>query len=74
MMSQVPAIRPATLRDADLIVARHTALYARDEGFDASFGALVARIVDGFFAGDDLVEQDWVRELAPPLASRGRDR
>ncbi len=34
--------------DADWLVERHAALYARDDGFDESFGALVREIVDGF--------------------------
>ncbi len=39
--------------DADWLVARHAALYARDEGFDASFGVLVAEIVAAFLERHD---------------------
>ncbi len=54
-------LRPATPDDADWIVKMHGALYARDEGFDESFPALVAEIVAAFFAEhDETCESGWV--------------
>lgn len=43
-------IKPFAPADVDWIVDRHGALYARDEGFDASFPALVASILVDFTA------------------------
>lgn len=39
--------------DLDWLVTRHGTLYARDEGFDASFPALVREIAEAFLAGHD---------------------
>ncbi len=44
---------PTTLRDlkigdAGWLIQRHAELYARDEGFDASFEVLVAEVLAGF--------------------------
>ena len=56
-----PEFRPFDPEDADWLVARHGALYARDEGFDETFPALVREIVDGFLAGHDPVrEGGWI--------------
>lgn len=56
-------IRPFTPRDADWIVARHGALYAREAGFDDSFGELVAEIVADFVAAHDpACERGWIAE------------
>lgn len=46
-------IRPYTALDGDWVVARHGELYARTEGFDDSFGALVRQIIDAFDARPD---------------------
>lgn len=47
--------------DADWIVARHAELYARDEGFDETFGALVAEIVETFLRKHDPArERGWI--------------
>jgi Sortase and related acyltransferases len=43
-------LSPFTATDADWLIARHGALYAEEEGFDASFEALVAQIVADFLA------------------------
>lgn len=57
---------PAVLRDlapgdAGWIVERHGALYAEDEGFDASFEALVAEIVADFLRSHDPArERGWI--------------
>lgn len=49
--------------DGDWVVARHAALYARDEGFDASFGELVRQIVTDFTnAHDPACEHGWIAE------------
>ncbi|MCB1388884.1 MAG: GNAT family N-acetyltransferase [Rhodobacteraceae bacterium] len=44
------ALRPFTANDADWLIARHGTLYAEHEGYDASFEALVAEIVQDFLA------------------------
>ena len=50
--------------DSQWIVARHADLYARDEGFDETFGPLVAGILKEFCANQDPIrEQGWVAEL-----------
>jgi DNA-binding MarR family transcriptional regulator/RimJ/RimL family protein N-acetyltransferase len=47
--------------DAGWIVMQHGALYARDEGFDADFEALVAEIVAGFLRDRDPArERGWI--------------
>lgn len=57
---------PAGLRDlepgdAGWVIARHGALYAADEGFDATFEALVAEIVAAFLRHHDPVrERGWI--------------
>jgi len=43
-------IKPFIPADADWVITRHAALYASDEGYDASFVALVAQIVADFVA------------------------
>jgi DNA-binding MarR family transcriptional regulator len=52
------ALRPG---DAGWVIARHAELYAADEGFDASFETLVARIVADFLAAHDPArERGWI--------------
>lgn len=47
--------------DAGWIVGRHGALYAAEEGFDATFEALVAEIVAGFLRDHDPArERAWI--------------
>ncbi len=59
-MSQIE-IKPFTSQDRDWLVAHHAALYAQDEGFDDTFGPLVASIIDAFIAGHDLTcEAGWI--------------
>lgn len=64
---------PVTYRDlapgdAGWLVQRHAELYARDEGFDASFEALVARILADFIdTRDPAMERAWI-------AHRGEER
>lgn len=54
-------IRRFEASDAPWLVAQHRALYARDEGFDDSFGDLVAEILRAFTADHDPVrEHGWV--------------
>lgn len=54
-------LRPLAFEDADWLVERHAALYARDEGFDSSFGRLVAQIVADFLRGHDpACERGWI--------------
>ena len=65
------ALTPYTAADRSWLVARHAELYARDEGFDASFGVLVEEILRAFEAGHDPVrERGWIaREGAARLGS-----
>ncbi len=56
-------LRPFRPDDAAWLVERHQTLYARDEGFDDSFGPLVAGILDDFIAAHDPArEQGWIAE------------
>lgn len=49
--------------DAAWLAGRHGLLYARDEGFDASFERLVAEIIAGFLAEHDpMSERGWIAE------------
>lgn len=49
--------------DADWLVAQHRELYAKAEGFDASFGDLVQEIIQDFLAEHDPnMEQGWIAE------------
>ena len=54
-------IRPFVAADRDWLVAQHRDHYAQAEGFDASFGVLVAQIVDDFLADHDPErERGWI--------------
>lgn len=54
-------IRPFVPRDRDWVVDAHAELYAREAGFDDSFGVMVADILDGFICGHDpAVECGWI--------------
>ncbi|WP_298843819.1 GNAT family N-acetyltransferase [uncultured Roseobacter sp.] len=56
-----PGIRLFSPADRDWLVEQHAVHYARDEGFDSSFGALVAGILDEFIAGhDETCERGWI--------------
>lgn len=56
-------IRPFCPQDAAWLVHQHQELYARDEGFDDSFGPLVAEILDDFVAKHDATrEAGWIAE------------
>ena len=56
-------LRSFRATDAPWLVKQHDEIYARDEGFDASFGLLVAEIVDDFLAQHDPVrERGWIAE------------
>lgn len=70
MSAQEPAIRSASEADAAWIVARHADLYTRDEGFDGTFGPLVASILADFFAAHDPQrERGWIAETERRLGS-----
>ncbi len=65
-----PRNRPATFvlrspRPGDLgwVVQRNGALYAQEYGWDASYEALVARIMAGYAARADPREAGWIAEL-----------
>ena len=56
-------LRPFTPADAPWLVERHQTLYARDEGFDDSFGPLVAGILDAFITDHDPEREcGWIAE------------
>lgn len=58
-------IRPFRPDDTPWLVDQHAVLYARDEGFDDSFGPLVQRILDAFVADHDpACETGWIAESA----------
>lgn len=53
--------RDLAIGDAGWLIEQHGTLYARDEGFDASFEALVARILADFIDHRDApVERAWI--------------
>jgi DNA-binding MarR family transcriptional regulator/GNAT superfamily N-acetyltransferase len=57
-------LRPPVPGDLGWVVQRHGALYAAEYGWDASFEALVARIVADYAARDDRRrESAWIAEL-----------
>ncbi|MEO9574583.1 MAG: GNAT family N-acetyltransferase [Tateyamaria sp.] len=54
-------LRPFESADKDWLVERHATLYARDEGFDDTFGPLVRSILDAFCAAHDpACERGWI--------------
>jgi len=54
-------LRPFTEADLDWLVEAHATLYAREEGFDDSFGPLVETILRGVpLKHDDVRERGWV--------------
>lgn len=56
-------IRKFTADDRDWLVQQHGTLYAQTEGFDATFGVLVAEILDDFLAEHDPDrEAGWIAE------------
>lgn len=58
-----PVLRDLKPGDAGWIISRHGALYARDEGFDHSFEALVAEILAAFLRDHDPErERGWIAE------------
>ncbi|EPX82039.1 GNAT family N-acetyltransferase [Salipiger mucosus] len=65
------ALHPYTPDDRPWLVAQHALLYGREEGFDASFGALVAEILEAFEADHDPeCERGWIAwEGETPLGS-----
>ena len=59
-----PVLRAFRADDAPWLVEQHQALYARDEGFDETFGPLVASILDDFIADHDPErERGWIAEV-----------
>ncbi|MEM9550969.1 MAG: GNAT family N-acetyltransferase [Pseudomonadota bacterium] len=56
-------LRRFEARDAPWLVDVHQRLYARDEGFDDSFGQLVEKALDDFLSGHDPhCEAGWIAE------------
>lgn len=57
------ALRDLRPGDAGWIIGQHGALYARDEGFDVTFEALVAEILAAFLRDHDPArERGWIAE------------
>jgi DNA-binding MarR family transcriptional regulator/ribosomal protein S18 acetylase RimI-like enzyme len=57
------ALRDLGPGDAGWVIGRHGALYARDEGYDCSFEALVASILSDFLTRrDPICERGWIAE------------
>ena len=57
------ALRRFAPSDRDWLVAQHSDHYAREEGFDDSFGVLVAQILDDFIGTHDPQrEAGWIAE------------
>ena len=61
-------LRPPRPGDLGWVVARNGALYAQEYGWDASYEALVARIVADYAARRDDREAGWLAELDGGLA------
>ncbi len=63
------AIRSLQPGDAGWIISQHGALYAREQGYDQGFEALVARIMaDQLDRGDTVHEHTWIAEVGGPEA------
>ncbi|SLN46243.1 GNAT family N-acetyltransferase [Roseisalinus antarcticus] len=72
-------LRPFDPDDTEWLVTRHAELYALDEGFDGTFGPLVAGIIADFVAGHDpareagwIAEQDGAR-IGSVSCTKGKD-
>jgi GNAT superfamily N-acetyltransferase len=64
-MTDEVILRDLRIGDAGWLIERHGVLYARDEGFDASFEALVAEILAAFIRSHDpATERGWIAEEA----------
>ena len=66
---QTPRARQFTLRppqpgELGWVIARHGALYEREYGFDATFEALVARVVADYAERTDAGERGWIADVA----------
>lgn len=56
-------LRNLAIGDAGWLIQQHGMLYARDEGFDASFEALVAEILADYIRNhDSSCERAWIAE------------
>jgi GNAT superfamily N-acetyltransferase len=61
-MSKV-ILRDLDIGDAGWLIEQHGVLYAREEGFDASFDALVAEILADFIRNHDpTCERGWIAQ------------
>jgi GNAT superfamily N-acetyltransferase len=58
-------IRTFARNDRDWLVGQHQRLYARDDGFDDTFGSLVGEIADAFLVDHDpKCEAGWIAETS----------
>lgn len=56
-------LRDLKIGDAGWLIEQHALLYARDEGFDATFEALVAEILADFIRNHDpACERGWIAD------------
>jgi GNAT superfamily N-acetyltransferase len=56
-------IRTFCQGDRDWLIAQHQKHYAREEGFDDSFGVLVTEIIDNFLSSHDpICERGWIAQ------------
>lgn len=61
VLASKAVLRALDVGDAGWLIQRHAELYARDEGFDRSFEALVARILADFIDHHDpSCERGWI--------------
>ncbi len=70
-MDDAVKLRAFSVQDAQWLVQKHAELYARDEGFDDTFGPLVATVVDDFLKNHDpACERGWIAQKnGDPLGS-----
>jgi GNAT superfamily N-acetyltransferase len=62
-MTDEVILRGLRIGDAGWLIEQHALLYARDEGFDGSFEALVAEILAAFLRDHDpATERGWIAE------------
>ena len=62
-MTDEVILRDLRIGDAGWLIEQHAILYARDEGFDGSFEALVAEILAAFLRDHDpMTERGWIAE------------
>jgi len=65
-MDDTVTLRPFARDDAEWLTRQHGLLYARDEGFDPTFEALVSQILTDFLTRHDVTgEAGWIAQSGP---------